>query len=246
MRVAYPRSMAHVTRSVLRSLAVSTLALRRGILGAAVLVVGVSTAEAATLVWHWNGLVTGHVISFCSTEPDCGPRLSSVVPVGTPIDVFLTIDPDQRGTGPSGPCYRGAAATSLQVLGRTYSGTAHVWDEAFGFGPGVCVPGYDVIEIVAPSWGFGGPELADGWVPFISFFDSFFPGFWWDGDLTHVQPATISSQFPKFFKPGQSSPQRFTATLHAVPTDMHTAPEPTTWVLFGTGLAAAAWRRRRS
>src|SRR6185503_13773720 len=136
---------------------------------------------------------------------------------------------------------RGTASASLQVLGRTYTNTGHVWDEGHGFGPGTCVPGYNVIEVVAPSWGLGGPPLPDGWVPFS--FNSL-PGLWWAGDLTFNQPPFISSQFPAFYRPGESVPQRFTANLQAVPADVQPVPEPTTWLLLSTGLAAAAWRRR--
>ena len=58
-------------------------------------------------------------------------------------------------------------------------------------------------------------------------------------EMTSVQPASISSQLPGFYRPFQAVPQRFTADLYAV-------PEPSTWLLLSTGLSAAAyWRRRR-
>lgn len=208
--------------------------------------VGVARAEAEMITWHWAGPVTGYSFGFtCAPGSDCGSALETVVPLGTTIDVFVSLDPDFPPPNLLSPCYRGTASVSLQVLGRTYAGTGHVWDEGHGFGPGACVPGYDVIEIVAPSWGSGGPALPDGWVPFTNFGD-FFPGLWWGGDLTNVQPNSISSQLPKFYQPRQSHPQRFTANLQAVPADLHSVPEPTTWLLLGTGLAAAAWRQRRS
>jgi hypothetical protein len=172
----------------------------------------------------------------------CGATLDTVVPLGTSIDVFVSLDPDRPPPNPQSPCYRGTASASLHVLGRTYTYTGFVWDEGHGFGPGVCVPGYDAVEIVVPTWGSGGLALPGGWVPFTS---NFLPGLWWGGDLTSVQPTSISSQFPSFYLPGQSVPQGFTANLQAVPADLHPVPEPTTWLLLSTGLAAAAWRRRR-
>lgn len=236
--------MSAAARTNFRGVAVNPAALRPALFSAFLLSAGLSTAEAGTILWHWEGPVTGYSFN-CPPGANCGLALESVVPLGTMVRVSVAIDPDRPPPNPGTPCYRGTVSTSLQVLGRTYTSTGFVWDEAHGFGPGVCVPGYDVIEVVAPSWGSGGPELADGWVPFVDF-GFYFPGLWWAGDLTYIQPLAISSQFPRFYKPQQSIPQRFFANLQAAPADLQTAPEPTTWILFGTGLAAAAWRRRRS
>ena len=217
-------------------------ALRSSIVSAILLFGSLSTAEAGTILWHWEGPVTGYSFN-CPPGANCGLSLESVVPLGTMVRVSVTINPDALPPNPAIPCYRGTVPTSMQVLGKTYNTSGHVWDEGWGFGPGVCQPGYDAIEVVAPSWGSNGPELADGWVPFVDL-GFYFPGLWWGGDLTYIQPLAISSQFPRFYKPSQSVPQQFFASLQAAPADLHTAPEPTTWVLFGTGLATAAWRRR--
>ena len=208
------------------------------------LLLGVSRAEAGLITWHWAGPVTGYAFMFpCAPGVDCGPTLDTVVPLGTTVDVFLSIDPLRPPPNPQSPCYRGTASASLQVLGRTYTNTGHVWDEGFGFGPGTCAPGYDVIEVVVPSWGSGGPALPEGWVPISHFF---LPGLWWGGDLTMIQPPSISSQFPAFHQPVQSGAQRFRADLQTVPADLHPVPVPATLTLFGAGLAAAwAARRRR-
>lgn len=230
-----------MARRVLLLLPLSTLCRMTLVILSGLFVLGVSRAEAGIITWHWAGEVTGYTLR-CAPGTDCGPRLESVVPLGTPIDVFVSLDPGLPPPNPASPCYRGTASTSLQVLGRTYTGTGHVWDEGHGFGPGLCMPGYNVIEIVVPGWGSGGPALPDGWVPFSP---NFLPGLWWVGDLTSVQPTSISSQLPSFWLPVQSRTQGFTANLQAVPADMHAVPEPATLTLFGAGLAAAWAARRR-
>jgi hypothetical protein len=198
----------------------------------------VTTAEAATIIWHWAGEVTGY-----SGDPFGGPSLESVVPLGTPVSVKLSFDPGAPYLNPSS-CLQGMGSLSLEVLGRTYPGGGYVWVDGMGFGGGICSSSLDHVEVVAPVWGGNvGPALPGGWIPTQS--DSYLPGIWWPGDLEDGQPALIGSQFPKFYIPGQARSQRFTATLHAVP-DVETvsAPEPATWILMSTGLAAV-WRRRR-
>ena len=220
------------------------VATSRVTLAAIVLILGISAAEAGPIVWQWAGTVNGYSLD-CAPGSHCGATIDSVVPLGTPIEVVVSMDLDLQLPNPQVPCYRGTATTSMHVLGRTYGGVGHVWDEGQGFGPGTCSPGYDVIEIVAPAWGQDGPALPDGWVPYVDF-DFYFPGLWWGGDLTAGQPDSISSQFPRFYLPGQSFPQRFTANLQALPAGAVSTPEPTTWLLFSTGLGVTAWRRRRS
>lgn len=206
----------------------------------------VSSAEAGTITtWHWSGPVTGYSFSFpCEPGTDCGPLLQSVVPLGTTVDVSVTLDP---GATPNTNCLAGTASTTLQVLGRTYTNTGFVWVDGMGFGPGICSSSLDHVEVVVPTWGSGGPALPDGWVPVAGFGD-FFPGLWWGGDLTDGQPTSIGSQFPYFWLPFESRGQRFTVDLQAVPAEMHPVPEPATMLLFGAGLAAVAARkyRRRS
>lgn len=210
--------------------------LTSGILATFLLLLGTLSANADPITWHWAGPVTGYL---CAAGGPCPITLDTSVPLGTTVDVFVTLNLNPVGapSNPVIPCLRGTASASLQVLGRTYTNQGVVWDEGHGFGPGICVPGYDFVEVVVPIWGEDGPSLPNGWVP-ISYL--FFPGLWWPGDLTNVQPLSISSQFPAFHQPGLSSPQRFTANLEAVP-----VPEPATWLLLSTGLAVAARRRRR-
>jgi len=208
-----------------------------------VLLLGAARAEAAPITWHWAGPVTGYAGQSCNPGFNC-PTLDRVVPLGTTVDVIVSLDPDLPPPNSRTPCNRGTASASLQLLGRTYTNTGVVWDEGYGFGPGLCVPGYDEIEIVVPSWGSGGPALPDGWVPFSSFGD-FFPGLWWSGDLTHIQPTSIYSQFPFFWIPDRAPRQTFIANLQAVPADLQPVPEPTTWLLLSTGLAAGAANKYR-
>lgn len=207
-----------------------------------VLVLGVSRADAGTLTtWHWAGPVTGYVFGFgsCFGEVDCGPRLETVVPLGTRVDVFVTLDP---AATPNANCLMGTASATFQVLGRTYTGTGYVWEDGMGFGGGFCSPSQNAVEVVAPGWGIGGPALPDGWVPFpvLSM-----PGLWWSGNLADGQPMSIGSQFPYFHQDMRARAQRFTADLQAVPADMHPVPEPATMLLFGAGLATLAARRYR-
>jgi hypothetical protein len=187
-------------------------------------------ADADPMTWHWAGPVNGYA---CTTGAPCPITLDTTVPLGTTVDVFVTLNLNPVGSpsNPAIPCNRGSASASLQVLGQTYTGSGVVWDEGHGFGSGGCVPGYDVVEVVVPAWGVEGPALPNGWEP-IGFL--FFPGLWWAGDLTSVQPLSISSQFPAFWQPFESAPQRFTANLEAV-----TVPEPATWLLLSTGLMMA-------
>lgn len=208
--------------------------LTSGMLGTCLLVLGVARAEAAPITWHWAGPVTGYA---CMFGYDCPITLDTSVPLSTQVSVSVTFASDFP-TYPNAlnPCLMGVASTSLQVLGRTYTSQGYVWEDASGFGGGVCMAGVDWVEIVVPSWGAGGPALPDGWVPFNQ---SYLPGLYWSGDLTGVQPAFIGSQLPTFYRPfGQDSPQRFTADLQAVP-----VPEPSTWLLLSTVLSAAGARR---
>lgn len=203
-----------------------------------VALLAVPTTAAAGTIWHWTGFVTGH------TDPRGGLSLDTVVPLGTPVDVILSLAPDAPYLNPS-ICLQGTASATLQVLGRSYTNGGYVWEDAMGFGPGVCAPSFDNVEIVVPAWGTGGPALPDGWVPFgIDF--NFLPGMWWGGSLSDGQPPFISTQLPLFYRPGQSFPQRFTASLQAVPAVQPIpAPEPGTMTMVGIGLALALRKRLR-
>ena len=206
-------------------------------------VLGVSSAEAGTMTtWHWAGPVTGYQFALhCPPGEDCGPRLESVVPLGTNVDVIVSLDP---AAAPNANCLAGTAAATLQVLGRTYTRTGFVWVDGMGFGPGVCAPGSNRVEVVVPGWGSSGPELPDGWVTAPPIGDSF-PGLWWGGDLADGQPISIGHQFPFFWQPFASRRQAFIADLQAVPATVHSVPEPATMLLFGAGLATLAARKYR-
>ena len=81
------------------------------------------------ITWHWAGPVTGH----SPVSPGL-PRLDSVVPLGTRVDVVVTFDSMPSNLNPSAPCLWGIGSASLEVLGQTYTGQNHVWVDGMGFG----------------------------------------------------------------------------------------------------------------
>ena len=206
------------------------------ILGVALLSIPALT-EAGT-IWHWSGPVTGY------TDPRGGASLSDIIPMGSRIDVIVSLEPDAPAMNPS-ICLQGTASATLQVMGRSFTNGGFVWEDAMGFGPGLCAP-LNNVEIVVPAWGSGGPAMPDGWIPFGVDF-TYLPGLWWSGNLADGQPQFISGQFPLFYLPGMSWPQRFTASLEAVVPDVQPSPvpEPATMTMVGVGLALAARQRLR-
>lgn len=208
-----------------------------GVFIAWLLLLGVTRADAATITWHFAGPVTG----YSCMSPNCMPgdiAIDAVVPLGTTVDVFVTIDP-YAPTYPVDflPCLWGYSTVTLQVLGQTTTSQAYVWEDAKGFA-GNCGNQFETVEMVAPSWGSSPPgfSLPDGWQYFPMLGEAYFPGLWWSGHVDDGQPAHIGSQLPAFKRP-ENRPQRFLVELYAV-------PEPSTWLLVGTVLSAAAVRRR--
>jgi hypothetical protein len=193
-----------------------------------------SPAAGSPVTYHWSGPVTGYACYYGACD-DPNP-FAAVVPLGTTVDVLLTFDPDFSATyNPPASCFWGTGSASFQVLGRKYTHTAYLWNDGYGFSGGICGGGGN--EVVVPNWGFGGPELPGDWSPY---WDSPFSGFWWGLDPSWTMPSSIASQFPYFsVDPSEGYPVRFNADLHAV-------PEPSTWLLLATGLAAVAGRRLRS
>ena len=58
------------------------------ILAACLLFFCVARAEAASITWHWAGLVNGYVCEFGSCDPD----IDTAVPLGTPVDVSVSFE----------------------------------------------------------------------------------------------------------------------------------------------------------
>ena len=187
-------------------------------------------AAASPVTWQWSGPVTGYRCRSVEFGCDVNP-FATVVPLGTTVDVFLTFDPDVYAS--PGICLKGYGSATLQVLGQTYTNQAWLWNDGYGAGGGFCGGGGN--EVVVPSWGSGGPQLPDGWSPF-TFGGNYFPGLYWGIDLSWTMPSSISPAFPYFYNYERYAPLTFVADLQAV-------PEPSTWLLLGTGLAAVAARR---
>jgi hypothetical protein len=95
-----------------------------------------SPATGATVTWHWSGPVTGYECFQvgCDVNP-----FAAVVPLGTTVDVRLTFDPDFSATyNPPENCFWGNGSATFEVLGRTYTSGAWMWNDGYGFGGGYC------------------------------------------------------------------------------------------------------------
>ncbi len=189
-----------------------------------------SPAAGSPVTWQWSGPVTGYT---CYNYGVCDTTaFAAVVPLGTTVDVFLTFNDESTTYNPPASCLWGYGSATFQVLGRTYTSQAWLWNNGMGFDAGVCGAGGN--EVVVPGWGNGGPPLPDGWILYPSS-STTIPGMNWGLDLSWTMPSSINPRFPAFRLEG-NTPARFTVDLQAV-------PEPSTWLLLGTGLAAVAARR---
>jgi len=198
---------------------------------------------ATPVTWEWEGTVSAY---FCANGVSCPTQgaLSQTVPVGTTVDVFLTIDPSAPTFPvPQLPCEWGhAASLSFGVLGQTYTNSDVLVFINQASNMGNCTPAGSLTEIIALDWGAGpsAPLLPNGWSDAGANGSLvYIPGIEWTGPLTTTPPNRINARFP-FFRNSQFSTEAFESfDLTLVQT-----PEPSSVVLTISGLAAFLRTRR--
>lgn len=206
---------------------------------ALLLALGITPAFAETITtWHFAGGVSGYQCGFsgnCSVE-----SFAAAVPLGTMVDLYLTLDLDAPESSTC-PGYYGEGSAVMQLLGQSFSSGSFIWVDAYGFGGGcrsAGSPGSGDVEIIFFP---GGPDSLSGWRPTSS---TRIPGVYWPTagqTLPQTAPNYLFLQTPMFVSPPDSPFQimTFTAPMALVP-----VPEPTTIALFGIGLVGV-WRGRR-
>ena len=209
------------------------------VLSGALFVCAAAHAGATPITLSFGGPVVGFD---CLGPPCSSPSISTAVPIGTWVDLFLTLDP-AAPEDPSIPCKYGQATATLVVLGLPYTGVGDVWIGADVFASGPCVPGSNLLQIVLPGWGTGGPALPGGWLPI----DAGLRGLQSSSLNDLMNAGKIDKQFPPVYVFGDGRPmpvptlqerQFYLALLAGV-------PEPGSIVLVATGLALGFFRVRR-
>jgi len=178
----------------------------------------------------------------------------SAPPIGTPWSISLQFDPNARvktpATSASSPCYMTPVTGSFNLGGTSYSlGSASAFTNSFlpstncgvgepGFNraPGAIQFSMDPTALAGDLWHLndqGGPTFLIASYMDLVHLDGTFPIV-----PTYANPGSILF-FSDFFQFGAPFAPR--AVLDEQPSPV---PEPTTLLLFGTGLAAA-WRARR-
>lgn len=207
---------------------------------ASLLALGSTPAFAETITtWHFAGGVSGYQ---CGLPPNCAVEtFAAAVPLGTMVDLYLTLDLDAPESSTC-PGYYGQGSAVMQLLDQRFSSGSFIWVDAYGFGGGcrsAGSPGSGDVEIIFFA---GGPGSLGGWRPTSS--TPRIPGVYWPTagqTLPQTAPGHLTLQTPMFVSPPDSPFQimTFTAPMALVP-----VPEPTTMALFGIGLVGV-WRGRR-
>ena len=212
-----------------------------------------SRAEATPFLWQYTGVVTQYHEYFvsCAMSGACG--IQDAVPLGTPLVLDLYLDP----TVPMDPnCYgyfgTSAASMVLHVGGQSYTTTqAHTWVDAHGFGSSAgCGPFNTGLEVVATQW--SGPPISpdatgslSGFIPTGGASAGIEGGGGPGLPTSPPQSLRLHSPIFEFAAPGSDPNQPGPRYYQSFEGALTVVPEPSTYLLIFTGLAAGYLRSRR-
>lgn len=184
-------------------------------------------AACAAVMWATAGEAQAAPISFSWTDTVSGSSLPSGVSVGDSFTFTLVVDNGGATTVSQTWTSDDFVSASISLNGGAYIGTATA---NFGTGGAFQTDGGSAIIAVPTEWyavgGSGSDSLG------ATDFDWFINGFngIWSGGETNIWATNVS---------GNQDPANW--SIGDAPSEV---PEPSTWLLFGAGLAMAAIRRR--